>query len=75
MINNDYIKGVMVEIGKIYVIYDYEYYGFIGILKSVRNEKIRVEEIGDIFRSRDILICMIDYIEEVSKEDINKYLK
>lgn len=75
MINNDYIKGVMVEIGKIYSIYDNEYYGFIGILKSVRNEKIRVEEIGDVSRSRDIPICMIDYIEEASKEEINKYLK
>ncbi|HBG0548081.1 TPA: phage antirepressor KilAC domain-containing protein [Clostridioides difficile] len=74
MINNDYIKGVMVEIGKTYAIYDNEYYGFIGILKSVRNEKIRVEEIGDVSRSRDIPICMIDYIEEASKEDINKYL-
>ncbi|HBF7094802.1 TPA: phage antirepressor KilAC domain-containing protein [Clostridioides difficile] len=74
MINNDYIKGVMVEIGKTYAIYDHEYYGFIGILKSVRNEKIRVEEIGDISRSRDIPICMIDYIEEASKEDIDKYL-
>ncbi|MCC0642476.1 phage antirepressor KilAC domain-containing protein [Clostridioides sp. ES-S-0049-03] len=74
MINNDYIKGVMVEIGKIYAIYDHEYYGFIGILKSVRNEKIRVEEIGDVSRSRDIPICMIDYIEEANKEDINKYL-
>lgn len=75
MINNDYIKGVMVEIGKTYAIYDHEYYGFIGILKSVRNEKIRVEEISDVSRSRDIPICMIDYIEEASKEDINKYLK
>ncbi|CCL51164.1 TPA: phage antirepressor KilAC domain-containing protein [Clostridioides difficile] len=74
MINNDYIKGVMVEIGKTYAIYDHEYYGFIGILKSVRNEKIRVEEIGDVSSSRDIPICMIDYIEEASKEDINKYL-
>ncbi|HBF1185936.1 TPA: phage antirepressor KilAC domain-containing protein [Clostridioides difficile] len=74
MINNDYIKGVMVEIGKTYAIYDHEYYGFIGILKSVRNEKIRVEKIGDVSSSRDIPICMIDYIEEASKEDINKYL-
>ncbi|CCL12316.1 TPA: phage repressor protein/antirepressor Ant [Clostridioides difficile] len=74
MINNDYIKGVMVEIGKTYAIYDHEYYGFIGILKSVRNEKIRVEEISDVSSSRDIPICMIDYIEEASKEDINKYL-
>lgn len=74
MINNDYIKGVMVEIGKIYSIYDNEYYGFIGKLKSVRNEKIRVEEIGDVSRSRDIPVCMIDYIEEASKEEINKYL-
>ncbi|HBG4546502.1 TPA: phage antirepressor KilAC domain-containing protein [Clostridioides difficile] len=74
MINNDYIRGVMVEIGKTYAIYDHEYYGFIGILKSVRNEKIRVEKIGDVSSSRDIPICMIDYIEEASKEDINKYL-
>ncbi|MDI0267805.1 BRO family protein [Clostridioides difficile] len=74
MINNDYIRGVMVEIGKTYAIYDHEYYGFIGILKSVRNEKIRVEEIGDVSRSRDIPICMIDCIEEASKEDIDKYL-
>lgn len=74
MINNDYIRGVMVEIGKTYSIYDHEYYGFIGILKSVRNEKIRVEEIGDVSSSRDIPICMIDYIEEASKEDIDKYL-
>lgn len=74
MINNDYIRGIMVEIGKTYAIYDHEYYGFIGILKSVRNEKIRVEEIGDVSRSRDIPVCMIDYIEEASKEDIDKYL-
>ncbi len=74
MINNDYIKGIMVEIGKTYAIYDHEYYGFIGTLKSVRNEKIRVEEIGDVSRSRDIPVCMIDYIEEASKEDMDKYL-